>query len=230
MSSNTHPQEQAFGPPTASLRPVARRALWSLPVWSLLLFLSTLTHQPDPATEFEAYARYITTDRFLVSHIVASIVGAGVGMIGFMALFLSLSLVSGRVGRLPLVALVAAVFGNSLVTSVFGVAAFAQPAIGEAYLAGETAQAVAFDEDVYSTPLFATAGVGLVLFAAGITAFGIAVQRAHRYPPFAGIVFAIGGLLFAIVGFLFVDILQPVGALLMALSTAAMAIGRKGNH
>ena len=226
MSSNTHPQQ--VGPTTESLRHFARVALWSLPVWSLLLFLSTLTHQPDPATEFEAYARYITTDRFLVSHLFASIVGAGFGMIGFIALFISL--VSGRVGRLPLVALVAAVFGNSLVTSVFGVAAFAQPAIGEAYLAGDTAQAVAFDKDVYSAPLFATAGVGLVLFAAGITAFGIAVQRAHRYPPFAGIVFAIGGLLFAIVGFLFVDILQPVGAILMALSTAAMALGRKGNQ
>jgi hypothetical protein len=192
----------------------------------VLLFLATLTHQPDPATEFEAYARYITTDRFLVSHVVASIVGAGFGTIGFVGLFISL--VATRVTRLSVLALLAAVFGNTLVISVFGVAAFTQPAIGDAYLAGETARAVAFDKDVYSGPLFATAGAGLLLFAVGIAAFGIAAQRSRLYPPFAGIGFTIGGLLFAIIGFLFVDLLQPVGAMLMALSSAAMAVSRKG--
>ena len=218
---------RSHGPTSDSLWKFARLALWSLPVWAVLLFLSTLTHQPDPETEFEAYARYITTDRFLASHIFASVAGAGFGTLGFIALFISL--ISARGGRLPVVALVAAVFGNTLVTAVFGVAAFAQPAIGETYLAGETAQAISFDEDVYSAPLFATAGVGLVLFAVGIGAFGIAVQRSHFYPPLAGIAFAIGGLLFAIVGFLFVDILQPVGAILMALSSAAIAISVKGD-
>jgi hypothetical protein len=161
-----------------------------------------------------------------VSHVVASIVGAGFGTIGFVGLFISL--VATRVTRLSVLALLAAVFGNTLVISVFGVAAFTQPAIGDAYLAGETARAVAFDKDVYSGPLFATAGAGLLLFAVGIAAFGIAAQRSRLYPPFAGIGFTIGGLLFAIIGFLFVDLLQPVGAMLMALSSAAMAVSRKG--
>src|SRR5687768_9192110 len=109
MSSST--QSQEFGR-TNSLRDFARLALWSLPVWSLLLFLATLTHQPDPATEFEAYARYITTDRFLVSHVAASIVGAGFGTIGFVGLFIRL--IATGVRRLSILALLAAVFGNTL--------------------------------------------------------------------------------------------------------------------
>jgi len=201
---------------------VSRLALWCLPVWALLLGLSTLTHQPDYEVEFDAYARYITTDRFLLSHIFASIVGAGIGTIGLVALFTVLT--TARLIPLASLALVAAVLGNTLVTSVFGVAAFAQPAIGDTYLTGQTAEAMAFNDEVYSTALFATAGVGLVLFAVGIGAFGIGVQRSGLFPGFAGIGLAIGGLLFAIIGFLFVDILQPVGGFLMAVSTASMAI------
>ena len=41
-----------------------RWGLWALPVWSILLFLSTLTHQPDPETEFGEFARYVTTTQF----------------------------------------------------------------------------------------------------------------------------------------------------------------------
>ncbi len=33
---------------THQVRAFARGALWALPVWAALLFLSTLTHQPDP--------------------------------------------------------------------------------------------------------------------------------------------------------------------------------------
>ena len=133
------------------LRRFASVAMWALPVWASLLFVSTLTQHPDPATEFEAYAEYITTERFLLSHIFASIVGAGLGTLGFFALFITLS--ATRMGTLPLVALVASVLGNTLITAVFGVAAFAQPAINKAYVASETAQAMAFDEDVYGVPL-----------------------------------------------------------------------------
>jgi hypothetical protein len=82
------------GPPGASADSVlrlSRLALWCLPVWALLLGLSTLTHQPDYEVEFDAYARYITTDRFLLSHIFASTVGAGIGTIGLVALFILLT-------------------------------------------------------------------------------------------------------------------------------------------
>ena len=50
----------------------AQVGLWLLPVYGILLGLSTLTHQP-PISDFDAYARYITTGVFLASHLGASI-------------------------------------------------------------------------------------------------------------------------------------------------------------
>jgi hypothetical protein len=35
---------------TSKVETFARRALWMLPVWAAMLFLGTLTHQPDPQT------------------------------------------------------------------------------------------------------------------------------------------------------------------------------------
>jgi hypothetical protein len=46
----------------------ARVGLWALPLYGLLLGLSTLTHQPS-VDDFDAYARYVTTDVFLVSRV-----------------------------------------------------------------------------------------------------------------------------------------------------------------
>ena len=43
----------------------ARIGLWLLPAYGILLGLGTLTHQP-PIEDFDAYARYITTDVFLI--------------------------------------------------------------------------------------------------------------------------------------------------------------------
>jgi hypothetical protein len=107
-----------------------RRGLWALPVWAVLLFVSTLTHQPAYQTDFAAWSRYVTTDVFLVSHLVGSILGAGIGILGFTAL--SIALVRRDAPRLALWTLVTGTLGNTLTTAVFGVAAFAQPAIGRA--------------------------------------------------------------------------------------------------
>ena len=62
-------------------------AVWALPVYGVLLAVGTITHQPDHATDFGAYGHYITTTTFLVSHLAASIAGAGFGLIGAAALF-----------------------------------------------------------------------------------------------------------------------------------------------
>jgi hypothetical protein len=63
----------------------ARLGLWLIPVYGVLLALSTLTHQPDYDTDFQSYAEYITTDRFLASHLGASIAGAALGLLGVVA-------------------------------------------------------------------------------------------------------------------------------------------------
>ena len=80
------------------VRAFARGALWALPVWAAMLFLGTLTHQPDPQKDFAGFAAYVTTTSFLLSHLINSITGAAIGSIGAVGLMLYLqdSTVAGR--------------------------------------------------------------------------------------------------------------------------------------
>ncbi len=105
-----------------------RAGIWTLPVYGLLTLLATLTHQPDPTTQFESWSRYVTTRVFLLSHIFGSITGAAFGILGMAALaaFLAGTHRSG----LAAAGLVAGVLGHVLITAVFGIAAGAQPALG----------------------------------------------------------------------------------------------------
>ena len=191
-----------------------RRGMWALPVWALLLFLATLTHQPAYQTDFAAWSRYVTTDVFLVNHLVGSILGASIGILGFIAL--SIALIGHGAPRLAVWALVTGTLGNTLTTAVFGVAAFAQPAIGRAYLAGQTAVDPLYD-DVNGVPLFATVGVGVLLLSAATVLYGIAVARTGLAPRLAGVALAVGGPLFSIVGVILANFVQSIGALLLVL-------------
>jgi hypothetical protein len=189
----------------------------------LLLFLGTLTHQPSYQTDFPSYARYVTTTEFLISHLVASILGAGIGILGFTALFIVLC--KGRTAPLALWALVTGVIGTTLTTAVFGVAAFAQPAIGRAYLSGHMAAVVALNNDVYGTvPLNATGLPGLLLLTIGIILFGVAVIRSDSLPKLAGIGLVVGIVVFGPLGFFLADFVMSVGAALMAASAVWIAI------
>lgn len=222
MSTIATTQQSATSPTSSKLELYARRGLWALPVWTLLLFLGTLTHQPSTQTDFPGYARYITTTEFLISHLIASILGAGIGTLGLIALFIVLC--KGRTASLVVWALVTAAIGNTLLTSIFGVAAFFQPAIGRAYLAGHVAEAVAINNDVYGAALFATALPGLLIFAIGIVLFGVAVARSGSLPKLAGSGFALGGVLFAVIGFVLSDFVQSIGAALLIASTVWIAV------
>jgi hypothetical protein len=95
--------------------------------------VSTITHQPDYQTDFPAYARYVTTSQFLLSHLVASIGGAGFGLVGAAGLFIVTDRMAPRLARWGFVLWAFAQVG---LASVFGVAAFFQPAIGRAFLEG----------------------------------------------------------------------------------------------
>src|SRR5512133_3007989 len=110
---------------THQVRAFARGAIWALPVWAALLFLGTLTHQPDPKTAFGDFAAYVTTNQFLLSHLVNSIAGAAVGSICIIVLMLFLQ--DSKAAAKVIIGMVATVAGNTLTASIFGVAAFAQP-------------------------------------------------------------------------------------------------------
>jgi hypothetical protein len=203
-----------------TLHRYAQAGLWALPVYGLANLIGTLTAQPDYKTDFPAYARYVSTTPFLVTHLAASILGTGIGLLGFAALFIYLA--SGRRAGVALAGFVATMLGNMAIVAVIGVAAFAQPAIGKAFLAGHR-DVVALNSSVYSSSLNTTAAAGLVLFFAGAILFAIAIWGSGSLPRAAGIVFAVAIPIFAI-GSLQGNVLAPIGALLEVVSAIWIAL------
>jgi hypothetical protein len=198
----------------------ARIGLWLIPLYGALLALGTITHQPDYDTDFRGYAEYITTDRFLVSHLGASIAGAALGLLGIVAALAFLA--RGRAATVAILGAACFIVGNVLFTALFGVAAFAQPAIGKAFLDG-TPGVRELNDDVYGAPLFATAGLGFLFFLAGAVLLGVAIARVGRPLKWVGIGFAATLVLF-VVGFLMLEIAQPIAGALFALVGVVLAL------
>ena len=196
--------------------------LWALPVWALSLLLGTITHQPPPQTDLAAWSTYVTTPVFLYSHLFASILGGAIGVLGMIAFAIVLA-DRGSV-RLGLSALIAGVLGNTLLTALFGIAAWAQPAIGRLYLTGRHAEAGSLYYDAAQpASLVVTGLIGVVLLATSVLLFGIAAARSGWLPRWAGIGLAVSGPLFAIVGFALDDFIETIGTALMLLCWAWIA-------
>jgi hypothetical protein len=196
-----------------------RVGVWALPIYGLLTFWSTLTHQPDPNTDFEAYARYISTTYYLVDHLVGSIGGTILAIFGAVAL--GAYLAGGRAGRTALFAMVSSVAGSALILTIFGFATFVSPAIGRAYLAGQQ-NVVEVNQDILGVPLFATALLGGLLYTVGTILFGIAVWRSETLPRWAGVLYAPTGLLISIFG-LVIGQAQTLGAVLLVAGSGWIA-------
>ena len=205
---------------TTAVRRHLLGAVWALPVFGALLTVSTITHQPSYFTDFPAYADYVTTGPFLVSHLGASIAGAAIGIIGTVAAAAVVLGRSPRPGRV-LLGTALAVVGHVLNTAVFGVAAFAQPAIGRAYQAGVDG-VVALNSDVYGPPLFGTVFVAAAFWTAGAVLVGTAVARTDPRLRIPGLVVAVALPVFYVSGPT-VEILQPVAGLVFTVAAALIA-------
>lgn len=203
----------------SQVRTFVRVAIWSLPLWAAMLFLGTLTHQPDPQTEFAKFAAYVTTSQFLFSHLVYSIAGAAIGSICMIALALHLqdSAVAGK----AIAGTVAFVAGNTLTASVFGAAAFTQTAVGHAFLNGKQ-DALDYYNLVYSAPLFGTAVLGLLLLLVGGVFTGMAITKSGRFPRWTGWVYGIAIVAFAVVSFIY-NVAQTFTIVFIFASTLVVA-------
>ena len=204
---------------TQQVRTFARGALWALPVWAAMLFLGTLTHQPDPQTAFGDFAAYVTTSQFLYSHLINSILGAAIGSVGVIGLMLYLQ--DTKVAGKAITGMVATVTANILASSIFGVAAFAQPAMGRTFLAGQE-NTLDLYNDVYAAPLFLTALVFVLLFIVGGIFTGIALTASGHWPRWTGWVYAITTTGFVLSNFLF-PVGQSVTSALLFVATVVIA-------
>ena len=201
----------------------ARLGLWALPIFAFTLGAGTITHQPPPQTDLGGWSSYVTTNEFLASHLLFSIGGAIFGAVG--AVSLGVVLIERGSPKLGLAGLLCGLSANVLGPSVFGIAAFAQPAIGRLYLSGhhDLAQTMYYDA-AQGTPLDIVAGIFILLFVTSFIVFGVGVARMAQMPRWAGIGYAISGPLFAVIGFEFDNWIQTVAAALMIASAVWIAL------
>jgi len=169
-----------------------RAGLLALPVYGLLTFWTTIDPQPDPTKHYEAWARYVTTNHYVLTHVLGSGLGTVLAIFGVFAL--GAYLATGRAGRLGLVAMVMTVMGQALFLMVIGVSAFSAPGQGQAYLAG-------IEELDKLPPTFAdtaTAVTGLLLIVltfVGNVLLGVAVWRSGTLPKWAGVLWVAAAVL-----------------------------------
>jgi hypothetical protein len=198
----------------------ARAGLWALPAYGLLLGLSTLTHQPS-TDDFDAYARYITTGVFLVSHLAASIFGAALAILGAVAV--TAYLIRGRAAGTAVTGLVITTVTNVFLAAAFGSAAFVQPGLGRAHLAGVAGMPALNDDTAYGPALFATALTATFFLVVAAIVLGTAIARTSSRLRWYGVAYAVLLPLFAVTGFT-VQPLQPWTGFAFAVATAALAV------
>ena len=180
--------------------------LLGLPLYGVLTFFSSLDPQPDPNTHYGAWARFVTTDSFLLEHLFLSDLGLILAIFGTFAL--GAYLATSRAGRMGLVAMAIAVFGSLLFLMIGGVATFSQTEQGQMHLQGidEYREMPAI---LAQSAMMATMGVGMLLMLVGNVLLGVAVWRSGTLPRWSGALWVAGSAL-PVLGMLYA--LLPIGA------------------
>ena len=201
--------------------------LLGLPLYGALTFWSSIEGQPDPSTHLEAWSRFVTTDHYVLGHLLGSIFGLIFAIFGIFAL--GVYMATSRAGRLGLVAVVMTVLGSALFLPLQGVSTFAAPEEGQAVLAG-------LEEFSNLPPIFANTVFGLtgllviVLQFVGNILLGVAIWRSGTLPRWAGALWAAAHVLMYVgqgyaetVGAKSTPPTVLVGAVLVVISGAWMA-------
>ena len=160
--------------------------LLGLPLYGALTFYSSINPQPDYNTHLEAWARYVTTNHYVLSHLFSSILGIILAIFGVFAL--GAYLTRSRAGRMGLVAMVITVLGSALLLVVLGVSTFASPEQGQAILAGMNTMQL---PETFADTVQALTGLGYVLLGlVGNILLGVAIWRSRTLPRWAGALWA----------------------------------------
>ena len=180
--------------------------LLGLPLYGVLTFFSSLDPQPDPNTHYDAWARYVTTDSFLLTHLFLSDLGLILAIFGTFAL--GAYLAGSRAGRMGLVAMAVAVFGSLLFLMVGGVATFSQPEQGQMHLQGVEGYRE-MPAILAQSAMMATFAASFLLMLVGNVLLVVAVWRSGTLPRWAGALWVVGSAL-PVLGMLYA--LLPIGA------------------
>jgi hypothetical protein len=202
--------------------------LLALPAYGLLTFASSLHPQPDPTQDYAAWARFVTTTRYLVGHTAGTGLGLILAVFGLTAL--GAFLTRGRSGRLGLAAAVISMFANMAFLSILGASAFAAPATARAYLAGVTNIQELQQDPVADLVVLGIFLLVIVANVVGNVLLGVAIWRSGLFPRAAGVIWILSAIGLYVLG-LVVSLLftnastptEPIGGLLVALAGLWMA-------
>src|SRR5918992_2031150 len=219
MSDTASDRRNARSMNSSVVRSWIQGGLWLIPIYGVLTLFATLTHQPDPETRFRAWSEYVTTTRFFVSHVVGSIFGSVLLVLGAVALGFLLS--SSRRPGLALWGTVSTIAGAVFLSAIFGVAAFGQTTLGESFLGG-SGQAEALYDAMYDKPSLVLAIGGALLFSLGVVLVAVAARTSQQIPGWAAIAYGFAGVFIGILG-IPVGVLQTIGSILMIASGAVIA-------
>jgi hypothetical protein len=177
-----------------------------LPLYGVLTFFSSLDPQPDPNIHYDAWARYVTTDSYVLTHLFLSDLGLILAIFGTVAL--GAYLATSRAGRMGLAAMAVAVFGSLLFLMVGGVSTFSSPEQGQMHLQGIEGYRE-MPTILAQTVMMATFAVSFLLMLVGNVLLGVAVWRSGTLPKWAGALWVAGSAL-PVLGMLYA--LLPIGA------------------
>lgn len=214
----------------ASLSRWLAAGLVGLPLYGALTLWSSISPQPDPGTQYDAWARFVTTDQYVIGHLLGSGGGLIAGILGSFAL--GAVLAGTRARTLGLIGMVIAVFGAALFLLPMGVSTFSAPAEGFAYLASGV-------QPPAPQPSLATQLMGLsflaviVLGLVGNVLLGIAIWQSGALPKWAGVLWAAAPILMYPLGVVYALIINvhstpptvPVGAAVMVISGIWLVLG-----
>jgi hypothetical protein len=196
-----------------------RMGILALPIYGLLTFWTTFTHEPDRNTQVEAYARYVSSSTYLTQHLLGSIFGTILAIFGVVAL--GAYLANGRAGRLALTAMVMSVAGNALNLTIFGFSTIISPVIGQLYLEGQQGVMEVNEAIFSSTAFLILSGPGMLLYLVGNILLGVAVWRSGMLPKWAGALYAPTGLV--MIAGQFVGVFQTVAMVMFIVASGWMA-------
>ena len=202
--------------------------LLGLPIYGALTFFSSLNPQPDPNTHYDAWARFVTTDSYVLEHLFAGLIGTILVIFGTFAL--GAYLARSRAGRMGLVGMAVTVFGTALFLTVGGLSTFAVPEQGQAQVLG-IEEYRDMPDILADTVMTATYTVGFLLMLVGNVLLGVAVWRSGTLPRWAGALWAVGyslpvlGMMYALlpIGADATPPTVPTGAVLLVMGGAWMA-------
>ena len=205
-----------------------RVGLFALPVYGLLTSWATLDPQPDQVEETEKWARYVGSNYYLVDHVLGTIGGATLAILGVFAL--GAYLATSRAGRLGLVAVVMTVLGSALFLPLAGISTFAVPEEGQAVLAGlEEFEAL---PDIFANTVAGLTGLVVILLGfVGHILVGVAVWRSGTLPRWTGALWAGANVLMYLslvygqtIGPASTPFTVPLGAVVLVISGAWIAL------